>query len=85
MDLTLILTEDCDLRCTYCYQKQFRPVDMPPEIALAAIGRATWDSRSSFPWARAAPATKASPSRNRRMTSVKTSSNRSTPPSRPAR
>jgi uncharacterized protein len=37
MDLTLILTEDCNLRCTYCYQKQFRPVDMPPEVALAAV------------------------------------------------
>jgi uncharacterized protein len=37
MDVTLILTEDCNLRCVYCYQKQFRPVHMPPEIAVAAV------------------------------------------------
>jgi uncharacterized protein len=37
MDLTFILTEDCNLRCAYCYQKRFRPVHMPPEVALAAV------------------------------------------------
>jgi uncharacterized protein len=37
MDLTLILTEDCNLRCTYCYQKQFRPTAMPEEVGLAAV------------------------------------------------
>jgi uncharacterized protein len=37
MDLTLILTEDCNLRCTYCYQKQFRPVAMPVETGVAAV------------------------------------------------
>jgi uncharacterized protein len=37
MDLTLILTEDCNLRCTYCYQKQFRPTAMPAETGIAAV------------------------------------------------
>jgi uncharacterized protein len=37
MDLTFILTEDCNLRCAYCYQEQFRDVHMPPEIAVTAV------------------------------------------------
>src|SRR5687768_5543291 len=37
MDLTFILTEDCNLRCTYCYQKNFRRNDMPAEVALDAL------------------------------------------------
>lgn len=37
MDLTFILTEDCNLRCRYCYQPQFRQVVMPREIGVAAM------------------------------------------------
>lgn len=37
MDLTLILTEDCNLRCTYCYQKQFRPTAMATAVGVAAV------------------------------------------------
>jgi uncharacterized protein len=37
MDLTLILTEDCNLRCTYCYQKHFQPNDMPAEVGVTAV------------------------------------------------
>jgi uncharacterized protein len=40
MDLTLILTEDCNLRCAYCYQKQFAPTAMPVELAVEAVRRA---------------------------------------------
>src|SRR5947208_2526693 len=40
MDLTLILTEDCNLRCTYCYQKQFLPTAMPVEVGIAAVRQA---------------------------------------------
>ncbi len=37
MEITLILTEDCNLRCTYCYQKQFTPTAMPLRTAMAAL------------------------------------------------
>ncbi len=37
MELTFILTEECNLRCTYCYQKNFRPTRMPADIARRAI------------------------------------------------
>jgi uncharacterized protein len=37
MDLTLILTEDCNLRCAYCYQKNFRRNEMPVETGVAAV------------------------------------------------
>lgn len=37
MDLTFILTEDCNLRCSYCYQKNFRPTRMSSKIARRAI------------------------------------------------
>ena len=37
MDLTFILTEDCNLRCTYCYQKAFRRNEMPAAVGLTAL------------------------------------------------
>ena len=37
MDLTLILTEDCNLRCAYCYQKNFRRNHMSAEVGMAAV------------------------------------------------
>jgi len=37
MELTFILTEDCNLRCKYCYQKHFRPNRMGAETAVTAI------------------------------------------------
>lgn len=37
MDLTFILTEDCNLRCRYCYQPRFQQVVMPREIGAEAI------------------------------------------------
>jgi uncharacterized protein len=40
MDLTLILTEDCNLRCIYCYQKQFRATSLPVETGVAAVRQA---------------------------------------------
>ena len=40
MDLTFILTEDCNLRCTYCYQKQFRRNELPAETAVQALASA---------------------------------------------
>ena len=45
MDLTLIMTEDCNLRCRYCYQKDFIRTEMPLEIAMSALNSAV--SRSS--------------------------------------
>jgi len=40
MDLTLILTEDCNLRCRYCYQKHFRRNSMGPETGIKAVAAA---------------------------------------------
>ncbi len=40
MDLTFFLTEDCNLRCHYCYQKSFRPTTMPMGLALRAMEQA---------------------------------------------
>jgi len=40
LDLTLILTEDCNLRCRYCYQKDFRKNDMPADLPVAAFEKA---------------------------------------------
>jgi uncharacterized protein len=37
MELTLILTEDCNLRCRYCYQKNFIRNEMPFEVATQAL------------------------------------------------
>jgi len=37
MDVTFILTEECNLRCTYCYQKNFRRNELPPGTAVAAV------------------------------------------------
>lgn len=37
MDLTFILTEQCNLRCRYCYQKEFRDIAMPVEVAIKAM------------------------------------------------
>ena len=37
MDVTFILTEDCNLRCTYCYQKHFRRNELPPELGVEAV------------------------------------------------
>jgi len=37
MELTLILTEDCNLRCRYCYQKNFIKSEMPFEVAAQAL------------------------------------------------
>jgi uncharacterized protein len=37
MDLTLILTEECNLRCTYCYQKTFRRNELPVDVGVAAV------------------------------------------------
>lgn len=48
MDLTFILTEDCNLRCRYCYQKNFLPTAMPAEIAVAAMRSAISHGASSL-------------------------------------
>jgi uncharacterized protein len=40
MDLTFLLTEDCNLRCAYCYQPQFRPVAMAAETGIQALRQA---------------------------------------------
>ena len=37
MELTFILTEDCNLRCRYCYQPEFRRTRMSSDIACRAI------------------------------------------------
>ncbi|MBK8541991.1 MAG: radical SAM protein [Ardenticatenia bacterium] len=37
MDLTFILTEQCNLRCRYCYQKDFHDTRMPVDVAVKAI------------------------------------------------
>ncbi|MBI3857627.1 MAG: radical SAM protein [Planctomycetes bacterium] len=37
MELTFILTEECNLRCTYCYQKNYPRSVMPVPVALSAI------------------------------------------------
>ena len=37
MDLTLILTEDCNLRCKYCYIKNFAPNIMSAEMGIKAV------------------------------------------------
>lgn len=39
MDLTLILTESCNLRCTYCYQPSYPERHMDSRVAIAAIER----------------------------------------------
>ncbi len=39
MDLTLIVTEDCNLRCRYCYQKNFYGTAMPLETARIAVDK----------------------------------------------
>src|SRR6266540_1082421 len=40
MDLTFILTEECNLRCTYCYQKNYPRTVMPASVAVSAIDTA---------------------------------------------
>jgi uncharacterized protein len=40
MELTFILTEECNLRCTYCYQKNYPRTVMPVQVALSAIDSA---------------------------------------------
>jgi uncharacterized protein len=37
MEITFILTEACNLRCTYCYQKNFPANHMPEEVGVAAL------------------------------------------------
>ena len=37
MEVTLILTEACNLRCKYCYQQSFPPSEMPVQFAVEAI------------------------------------------------
>jgi len=37
IEITLIMTERCNLRCTYCYQKAFTPASMPAATAVAAL------------------------------------------------
>ena len=37
MDLTFILTEDCNYRCTYCYQPAYAPRRLALEDAVAAF------------------------------------------------
>jgi uncharacterized protein len=44
MELTFILTEQCNLRCRYCYQPSYPVNDMPVEVALAAVSRALQES-----------------------------------------
>lgn len=36
-NLTLLVTEDCNLKCRYCFEKNKRPVTMSFEVAKAAI------------------------------------------------
>jgi uncharacterized protein len=48
VDLTLILTEDCNLRCRYCYQKHFRRNEMPVETGVAAVRQAIADGADSL-------------------------------------
>jgi hypothetical protein len=43
VELTFILTEDCNLRCHFCYQKNFRPTRMSSDVACRAIRAATVD------------------------------------------
>ena len=40
MDLTFLLTEECNLRCTYCYQKNYPRSVLPVETALSAMNAA---------------------------------------------
>ena len=35
--MELILTSDCNLRCTYCFEKNKQALDMPDEVALRAV------------------------------------------------
>jgi len=37
VDLTFILTEECNLRCTYCYQREFLPRALPVSAAVASM------------------------------------------------
>lgn len=37
IEITLIMTERCNLRCTYCYQKAFTSAAMPAATAVAAL------------------------------------------------
>ncbi len=37
MDVTLILTEECNLRCAYCYQKNYPRSVMPVPVAVSAL------------------------------------------------
>lgn len=37
VDLNFILTEDCNLRCSYCYQPRFEPNELDVETALSAV------------------------------------------------
>ena len=49
MDLTLILTEDCNLRCRYCYQPRYVDHAMPPAVGIAAVRRALAERPDHLP------------------------------------
>lgn len=49
MELTLILTEDCNLRCRYCYQPKYVDNTMPPAVGIAAVRRALEDRPEVLP------------------------------------
>ncbi len=40
VELTFITTEACNLRCRYCYQKNFPSTSMPADVALETIRQA---------------------------------------------
>lgn len=40
MDLTFVLTEECNLRCSYCYQREFRPTTLPVSRAVTCMEKA---------------------------------------------
>jgi len=35
--MELILTSNCNLRCSYCFEKDKQPLDMPDEVAFRAV------------------------------------------------